>query len=864
MSDNFDWRTEDDFRWEQEEPSLPAVEAGGKRPWRSLAIIGALLVLAGLVLYWQVNRRLEALTATVEADVLSTHNLINQAVLRQDAELMAPLLSGRDLAWTKAQESLLEQDLFYARPPFGLRLAESGSRLARSLQPDDAHFMGITVAPDMNAAELAFRQDYETGDGQSVTLQQTAVYRRGRQRWLLSPPDEAFWGDWQTMEAPHVTLIYPARDEAVAARLGPDLSEQVAEACQSLPELDCAADIRLQVRLDTSSASLLAAADPATLYDGNLRLDLPAPTLIGLPLDESGYTTLRQGYGSLVTAVVLAEQLGWACCEHAPLYQAILEYQLAQMALRPWPVGAATHAQVVNNVISLDAIFSFWSNSSFDSLYGPDGWQMYAFVDFLMRQHPTLEPLAVLQGLNQSQTFQQWLSVLFHAEREQGIIIQEQLSRDWWLYAHGQMLASQGPQPIPFPDQDIQLTCTDDFIEPPTTTLLRYSLATAEWTPELTMDGYLYVNPLPQDEAVVLQVIDFFNETWYAQQWQNGEGRPFQVEAASFFLTWGQVDPTRRYLLAYINRSSEEAPQTVLVDIFSCLEGACEARPIGGIPSWSPDGSQMILQQMQFLENGLLMAADDRAVLFDTGLYFQNAPLFRSNATAGEESRVALGEGEVGNIPFWLDEQTYGYVRSDGDLREATQALVIASTVDDVAVPVLTAADLLAKIPEDERPFRLSMRYVIPHPTDANLLLIAATSRSDSYLFLVDLKNNLIENRLRLRTPVNHIFGFSPDGRYLVATGSTDDDFSGPGNVGTFYLHDVTRNETQTFIAGVSSFVPTYNFDWSADGNWLVFILNNGAINLVAPEYDYQHVILHDFGNCSSIAWVNPAADEGN
>ena len=73
--------------------------------------------------------------------------------------------------------------------------------------------------------------------------------------------------------------------------------------------------------------------------------------------------------------------------------------------------------------------------------------------------------------------------------------------------------------------------------------------------------------------------------------------------------------------------------------------------------------------------------------------------------------------------------------------------------------------------------------------------------------------------------------------------------FRGPQDVVAFYLHDITRNRTETFIAGSSSFNASYTFDWSLNGKWLAMSMNNGTINLIAPEYDFQHIIRHEFGD---------------
>jgi hypothetical protein len=53
-------------------------------------------------------------------------------------------------------------------------------------------------------------------------------------------------------------------------------------------------------------------------------------------------------------------------------------------------------------------------------------------------------------------------------------------------------------------------------------------------------------------------------------------------------------------------------------------------------------------------------------------------------------------------------------------------------------------------------------------------------------------------------------------------------------------------------------FLAPSNYDWSADGAWLAILANDRAINLVAPDYDYQQLILRPPSTCGAIAWATP------
>lgn len=868
MSDNFDWQTEDDSGWDTIEAERQSPAYTRKRPWRVFMVIGLLLLAAAFTIYWQFNRRLEMLTATIEADVLSSHNLINRAAARQDLELLAPLLSAREPGWTSTYEQLLDRGLFYDRAFLNLPLAD-GARAYDDLSLADDHYVDTVVAPDMNAAELHFLQEHDMGQG-SVMLEHTAVYRRGRTRWLLAPPDADFWGGWQTAETSRLALSYPTRDAEVALQLAEDLTAVLDDVCRQIAPLTCPTRLRLTLRLDTDPATMLALTDPANLYGGNLRLNLPTPTLVGLPIDEAGYQALVRGYSTIIAAAMITYLAEWECCAHAPVYQAFLEYQLSQMGLRPWPVTAATHAQIINSGANENTLFRFWRESTFQPLFAPDGWQLYAFVDYFMRQPGAPSPVVVLAGLNKPQTMTQWLAGMSGAQPEEGGMVLERLLRDWWLFAHTQLVASQGPLPIPLPHQDLLLTCVTESTNTTISHLYRYQLAEQTWQTEYELAGLLFASPLLNDDAVLLQTIPLEDELFKPLLWRDGVGLPAVSEDYPVSLSWGQMDPAGRYLLVYAIPINGMDPHPMLVDMNACDAAGCASISLSGNPVWSPDGSQTILEATGFLGNGLLVGADGRLVLFNNDFQAENVPLSRANQVGAPATDGGL-PASGGSAPFWADEQTYGYIQMNNlSGVESFQQIVLATTTDDgpqdgpqdgphpAPQPLLDTNDLLQAIPEASRPFRLAIRYVLPHPTQPDWLVVMATSRAEDFFFLVNWRENVIEHRLRIAHSSPHYVGFSPDGRYLIATGAPEDSIFAPQNVLVYFLHDIAANTTETYLAGAYTSIPAFTFDWSADGRWLAQIMNNGVINLVAPDYDYQTLIVHDNGNCSSLAWVNP------
>jgi hypothetical protein len=131
--------------------------------------------------------RLDAVQVTVQQDISSTGELLREAGAAGDVELFTMLLSGRDPEWTRTQQQLVQQRLFWDRPAMNLQL-----------QPGTSRSVSTTMDPNLQAAEHITQHLYQAqtakGEINTVTLQQTTIFRQGEQGWLFSPPAEAFWG----------------------------------------------------------------------------------------------------------------------------------------------------------------------------------------------------------------------------------------------------------------------------------------------------------------------------------------------------------------------------------------------------------------------------------------------------------------------------------------------------------------------------------------------------------------------------------------------------------------------------------------------------------------------------------------------
>ena len=854
MSDQFEWNTEEDESvWdEQIEMDGKQTPEPKKRPYKTLAVILVLLVVAGGVVYWQVQQQVENATANVRADLLSTHNLINRAVANQDVNLLAPLLSGRDMVWTRQQEALMRDDALFGRTVMGLPLAAP----PEPLRDGDERLIALELAPDLNSAELMFVEMYQIGE-EAIPLQQTAVYRRGRERWLMSPPEDEFWGDWETIEIEDVTFVFPERDAELGERLAEQLVPNLVANCATLGELICPDLTELFVRFDSDLASLDAVANPEVLFASELRLDLPAPTLVGIPVDEAGFDALVRAYEAHIFTAVLSEALGYDCCHHGPFIQAITDYYLAEIGLKTWPVSKETYSEIANEVLTIERLFTNWSDGSFLTPWDEERNYVYGFVDFMMNANPDKTPLEMLRILNEPTGLQAGLAGLFDGRYGRGTLIQEAAVRDWWVYARANSLDSVTERPLPLPSQDLQVVCSTSGFDDnsPDYGLYRYNPESEVWQEELAQSGLLFFNPLPDDSGVILQRIDFEENDWQASLWESNTSRPLVDSSEPFVLSLGQTDPDSESLVVFIGENGSDTLTAQLVDLENCDESGCSILASNNVPVWSPDGEKTLLSPSNVFEDSVFKIGN-RVSLFNTTGEIVPYPISLGDKH-GQSTDIENALIESGNAPFWLTDDMFGFITLDDDSTNPTQDLVIGKTNDAVVRSLISTTNLLHAIPEENRPVRLVMRYAIANPVDPTMLAVMATNRNEGFLFIVNQESGEVELRLEMSVQSEHAFGFSPDGRFIVLSGNLEGDANHMGIFNALFIHNIEANETEIVETGLDSFSPAFTFDWSIEDEWMAYVYGNGFIWLYAPEYDYRELIVHDFGSCTSLAWVN-------
>jgi hypothetical protein len=821
MPDNFEWKTEEEGQWEEELAPGTTPPSRRRLPWRNMFIV--LLLLGGIsaVIRSQISQQVTAATTDVKAEVIAAHNFLQHTAAQQDVDLLKGIISGHEPAWAEAQKELVAEGWFAAPPFLGWTAVSPPIATTENVT--------ITLSPDLRAAELQITNTYQAVNSEGVTetvkLLQTAVYRQGSDRWLLAPPAAAFWGDQLTQRGNYITLTYPQRDETIAQELLPALDALVDPICH---DLACPDRYRLQLRLDTNVQSLLRHGDPQTNLLVGTTLVLPAPSLLGWPIDEAGYEALYRAYGAQVGAAVITELTDYDCCRWAVLYQGLLDRQLHQLGLKPWPLDEAAYNNLFNSHHVSTRLEFLLVNA--DTLSDLDQLRLYGFVEFLEHLIAPGIPLAQLQmTLDESSGAVTWLN-----EYAPETFDHDSLNRAFFQYIYNQTTAGQmTTPPIPYPAPELQLVCNGNV---PPITIHQYDLAAQTWRevlrydpPDLAFWAYAQkVEGLQNSYLIMSQSTTEASETHYTLVEEGQITASFSRNTGGNNYFPRNADPNGRYLTLNLWREGA-APAVSLLDLEVCRRGACRPMPIDGELYWSDDGRHTLIQP---------------SVVWN----WQTVPPSEWPLLAlGDEQGSVLQEIGRGRWPFWLDNQTYAYqwLNENGEVE-----LVSAVVGENEPRPLLTLANLQAALPAENRADPIRLGWVEVDPANPANLFIWTFPNSEEesvfHFFAVELTSGLdaVANIERLYTALNNVHAaIAPNGRWLTIY-----EYNGH-NTDRFKL--LNRETGEERILGPLTSRPV----WSADGNW--YLLNQGNhLLLAAPNYDYEQLIFHDFAGCDQAYWL--------
>jgi hypothetical protein len=209
----------------------------------------------------------------------------------------------------------------------------------------------------------------------------------------------------------------------------------------------------------------------------------------------------------------------------------------------------------------------------------------------------------------------------------------------------------------------------------------------------------------------------------------------------------------------------------------------------------------------------------------------------------GQANNLFLLPG-AGDLPFWLDNETFGYIELDleanvSDVGVIFQPIVIRRLEQQVPQLVASNESLRELVPVYLRPDGLFIQGIVPIPDGSGRLLVrglAWSSRLEdepagTFFFMVDPQtgdHTWLFGRELLFT--GGIY-FSPDGRWLAMHGS--DPVSSERRL---FLYHPDENRLLSWRAELR-----VSYGWSADGQWF-WAVQDDLLYLLAPDYDYRVV----------------------
>ncbi len=883
----FEWRTEEEERANQaslwdDAPETTSAPPSRRPSWRVIGLVAVLVVLLGATVWWRVDQRIEATLDAARNDVIASHNLVQRAVAENDQEVFRSVLSGRMPSWTSGEIELFTSGLLFDRSPMGLTLVE-GSLPAILLASDEETDAGgraadVEFSPDLNEAILTIDQPYRAdAGGDIVTLRQTTIYRRGDFRWLLAPPLDEFWGDWVTSEGEYLSLIYPRRDAAVGGRLAERLDAEIGRMCATLADIRCSADLYLTVRLHTDPSVLAALDGPL----GPLRrarerediLELPAPTLVGLPAGEedsaewtAALDALANGYARHVLTAAIAQAVNWRCCEDAIMFNTLVEFQLGELGVMTWPIGPEDRRRVLDSRLRLSDLAYLLRGRFPAEVTDERLWEVRAAVDFLLNGIPGTTAADLQRTLINSGNLNQFMSsVVTGSARRNQANLPNNLDLAWWLYALDDSPLGAETADLSGISDELYLSCTavDGVQGTDLSHLLRYVPDNNRWEEVYSISGFIWMSPMADPTTLLLQEFAWEFDTWRTNIWRDGQVVPvFAVPEPNQALSFGESDADGRRIVAYVTGPSDDTVTTLVVDLADCPDG-CAAAEVPGRPLWSPDGGHVLYRgDSQNFPTENLVTAYENFTLISGAAPPREMDILIGPAD-GVADKDALTTVGLGRAPFWVDGQTFGYIRRNFSIGPAAvfgDEIVIASVDDLNPALIITEADIMPFLPETLSGRGLSISYVATHPHQPNRLFIVVldTSARRAYVVMYDLETRLPEVRLDMLYEVSHSLSFSPDGRYLVMTGQ-DNRIGAPGDDSLIVLiHEIEANRTIPTISRLPFFLVSAGHDWTHDGRWLAVTLEDNLVGLIAPGTGEVMLLPHSNGACTAVAWLQP------
>lgn len=408
MTNRFDWKDEED-------PSLtldPSQSGKGQLTGskRQRVLLGIALVLfftVGIISFRALQQYLEQTNSRVQVDLLAQNDLVLTAAKNADRDILASLISDRDPVWTEGQLDLVESGLMFDRRTFGLNMVEEPPKVER-----------LTISPELDSATVVVRFSYERESAnpqeRTIGLLQELNYRSSNGRWLLSAPVSGYWEGSVLDEGHYVSIRYPGRDNRYGERLAVDLEALTAEFCARYPTHFCINELPVKIVLGANPKSITETELQISLPQSNNHIELPTPTVFGVPEDEEGYTAMYRAFGRHLVERIVKFESGWSCCGNRLLFQSLLDHQLVQLALKSSnPLAGYNRLDLDESLLELGE--RIWSVNQLADKRELRDEKMAAdiLVDYLVKNMIRDERFRLQQYLVDADSFHEWLQMSF-------------------------------------------------------------------------------------------------------------------------------------------------------------------------------------------------------------------------------------------------------------------------------------------------------------------------------------------------------------------------------------------------------------------------------------------------------------------
>ncbi len=394
----------------------------------------------------------------------------------------------------------------------------------------------------------------------------------------------------------------------------------------------------------------------------------------------------------------------------------------------------------------------------------------------------------------------------------------------------------------PYPDQDIYALC---FKHPLNGRhLYRFVWRSRTWQPVLTAQAFEYLSALPDRPAImlagdnVLTVIDVDAQTASEEQTAVWQGNLPEVSPRSL-VGWIGSGPAS-FQLVQQAANSGTLPDYSALDPDECIAHGCSLAALPGFPTPAEKGDAALFQIGS--EIVLESAAMDNAIVLGAGF-----------------------------SPFWLDEETFGFVRFAGNADTGITTEVVQGNINGGGLKHLFDGTDLTREAGNMFGSVIFINEVSPNPAGPDRLMVSSTGIRDYagqyFLFSADASDPTAEPEIRLEVARKGSQGgvpgllsptgpppflFSPDGRWLAMTELN----SYERETWTVLVHDLETGTTTEVSDSVPAMPGNHPLlDWSSNGQWLL-VADRQFLHLIAPAYDMQELIAHDFDACSHIIWA--------